>query len=274
MGGTDGDRGMHANDIDYDAYLANDRTLADPEVVTVEKSGRVRLRIINGAAATAFTIDTGALEGELIAVDGQDVAPLHGRRFSIAMGQRLDIRLALPAESGAFPILALREGAPERTGIILAAAKAKIEKLGAVGDSAGPSVGFNLEKQLRAKVPLLARPADRVIPVMLMGGMMNYQWQMVAPDLFVRNGERVHLVMQNHSMMAHPMHLHGHHFQVIAIDGSPLAGALRDTVHIPPMAEVTVAFDADAPGKWAFHCHHLYHMAAGMMAMLEYQAAG
>lgn len=89
--------------------------------------------------------------------------------------------------------------------------------------------------------------------------------------LTVREGERVHIAMQNHTAMAHPMHLHGHHFQVVAINGAPLAGAVRDTVQIPPMAEVTVAFDADGPGKWAFHCHHLYHMPAGMMAVLGYE---
>ena len=42
-------------------------------------------------------------------------------------------------------------------------------------------------------------------------------------------------------------------------------------MHVPPMTAVTIAFDADHPGKWAFHCHHLYHMASGMMAMLTYE---
>lgn len=262
---------MHANDIEYDAYLSNDRTLNDPEVVTVEKSGRVRLRIINGATATVFTIDTGAVDGELIAVDGQDIEPLRGRRFPIAMGQRLDIRLTLPKDSKAFPILALREDAPERTGFILAPAGTKVEKLSPKGDAKGPLMALDLEQRLRAKIPLANRPADRSIPVMLMGGNAGYRWEMTAPSYTVRKGEHVHIVMQNHTTMAHPMHLHGHHFQVVAIDGTPLAGAVRDTVQIPPKAEVTVAFNADHPGKWAFHCHHLYHMAAGMMVTLGYE---
>lgn len=119
-GGMAGMGAMDLNDIQYDAYLANDRTLADPEVVRVERNGRVRLRIINAATATAFTIDTGGLSGELIAVDGQDVVPVTDTGFPIVMGQRLDIRLELPKEGGAFPVLALREGARERTGIVLA----------------------------------------------------------------------------------------------------------------------------------------------------------
>ncbi len=110
---------MDLNDIEYDAYLANDRTLDDPEIVKVERGGRVRLRIINGAAGTVFSIDTGDVDGTLLAVDGQATQPVIGRRFPIAMGQRLDIGLTLPANGNAFPILALREGTKERTGIIL-----------------------------------------------------------------------------------------------------------------------------------------------------------
>ena len=111
---------MDLNDIEYDAYLANDRTLDDPQVVPTEKGGLVRLRIINGATATAFTIDTGGLAGRLVAVDGQFVHPISGNQFPISMGQRLDIRLELPKAGGVHPILALREGSLERTGIILA----------------------------------------------------------------------------------------------------------------------------------------------------------
>ena len=128
MAGTlmgSGMMGMDINDIEYDAYLANDRTLNDPEVVTVEKGGRVRLRIINGATATAFTIDTGALDGEVIAVDGQDIVPFKTRQFPLAMGQRVDFRLAVPKDGGTFPVLALREGGVQRTGVILASPGAK-----------------------------------------------------------------------------------------------------------------------------------------------------
>ena len=71
-----------ANDVNYDAYLVNDRTLADPEVVRVEKNGRVRLRIINGSSGTNFFVSLGDLKGELIATDGMAVQPLSGSRLS------------------------------------------------------------------------------------------------------------------------------------------------------------------------------------------------
>ncbi len=69
------------NDVNYDAYLINDRTLADPEVVRVEKNGKVRLRIINGSSGTNFFINLGDLKGELIATDGMNTKPISGAFF-------------------------------------------------------------------------------------------------------------------------------------------------------------------------------------------------
>ena len=69
MPGMDG-MAMDLNDYNFDAYLANDRTLDDPEVLQVDKGGRVLVRVINAAAATVFWIDTGSLPGRLVAVDG------------------------------------------------------------------------------------------------------------------------------------------------------------------------------------------------------------
>lgn len=263
---------MDLNDIAYDAYLANDRTLDDPEVVTVEKGGRVRLRIINGATATGFTIDLGELAGDLIAVDGQPVQAAAGKRFPLAMGQRADIRLQLPKDGGVFPVLALREGAVERTGIILASQGASIHKLSPKGEAAGPVLDLELETRLRPVAPLSPRAPDRHFTVHLTGNMKDYSWGMAGEPIKVRDGERIEIEMMNMSMMAHPMHLHGHHFQVVAINGTALQGAVRDTVLVPPMQTVRFAFDANNPAKaWAFHCHHLYHMASGMMTTVGYE---
>ncbi|MBN9308505.1 multicopper oxidase family protein [Devosia sp.] len=285
MSGMDMDHGAHGsmdmsaggatmdlNDIEYDAYLANDRTLDNPEIVAVERSGRVRLRLINGATATAFTIDTGELEGELIAVDGQAIEPIKGRRFPLSMGQRVDIRLELPDEAKSFPILALREGSPHRTGIILRPVGAEVTKVAMQGTEAGPVLDLVLESELRSLAPLAERTADKSFAMTLNGDMTAYKWglgldQPILADL----GDRIEIKMTNMTMMAHPMHLHGHHFQVVAIDGRRFAGAVRDTVLVPPQRSVTIAVEADNQGQWAFHCHHLYHMAAGMMSTFGYR---
>jgi len=106
---------MDLNDVDYDAFLANDRTLADPEIVRIERGGRIRLRIINGASSSQFWIDLGELVGRVVATDGHPVHPVIGSRFPIAIAQRLDILMDLP-RAGAFPILARLEARDGRPG--------------------------------------------------------------------------------------------------------------------------------------------------------------
>jgi FtsP/CotA-like multicopper oxidase with cupredoxin domain len=266
---------MDINDVEFDAYLANERTLADPETVPIWHK-TVRLRVINAAAATNFWLDLGRLEGELVAVDGDDVVPMKGRVLPIAMAQRLDLRLRLPRESGAYPILARREGARQRTGIILIDGKADVARLDPLGKATAP-ITPALERTLKAARPLPARQADRRLVAELTGDMMSFRWgingKRYGEDTPFRcaKGERVEIVIRNRTGMAHPMHLHGHHFQVVAIGEERFAGALRDTVLVPAMGGVTVAFDADNPGKWAFHCHNEYHMMAGMMTSLQYE---
>ena len=101
---------MDLNDVTFDAFLANDRDLSDPDVVSVEKGGQLRLRIINAASSTNFWVDLGTLQGILVAVDGRDVNPVFGSKFEIGMAQRLDIDVTVPKAGGAFPLLAQREG--------------------------------------------------------------------------------------------------------------------------------------------------------------------
>jgi FtsP/CotA-like multicopper oxidase with cupredoxin domain len=261
---------MDLNDINYDAYLANDRTLGDPEIIKVEKGGRIRLRVINGAASTAFMISTGVLPANVIAADGQPVEPLSGNVFPLTMGQRLDLIMDIPGNGGTFPILAAREGTIDRTGVILATSRAPIAKIATTNDTKAGVLDLALEQRLVSTQPPATRPADHTFTVHLTGDMATYRWGMMGADeLLAGPGERVEISIMNMSMMAHPMHLHGHHFQVVGIDGKRFAGALRDTILVPPMKTVTIAFDAGNTGKWPFHCHHLYHMFSGMMGYVQ-----
>jgi FtsP/CotA-like multicopper oxidase with cupredoxin domain len=275
-GGMAAMAGPDLNDVDYDAYLANERTLDDPEVIRVERNGEVRLRIINAGASSNFTIDLGNVQGNLVAVDGNPIAPLAGRRFPIAIAQRADVVLRMPPDGSAVPILALGEGRRLRTGIILQPPGATVVKISPSTSEMGPQVGLEQELELRASAPMAAKPADRSIPVDLTGNMMGYTWGMPINGQgglpgTVDRGERVEIVFRNTTMMSHPMHLHGHVFQVVEINGKAIAGAIRDTMLVPPKATVKVLFDADNPGLWAFHCHNLYHMAAGMFGTLVYR---
>ena len=272
-----GGMAMDLNDHEFDAYLANDRTLDDPEVVQVDAGGRVLLRVINASSMTAFWIDLGSVRGRLVAVDGDAVEPLEGNRFGLAMAQRLHIELEIPRDGGALPILALREGAPERTGLILATNNAAIPRIEGRSGDAHPAFSGDVtqELSLRASHPLAQRPVDRRHMVMLGGTMQPYRWAIngqlwgAHTPIAVLKGERVEMMFHNMSMMAHPMHLHGHVFQVVAVNGQPIAGAIRDTVHVPPMGMVTIAFDAGETAPWMLHCHHMAHMATGMMTELD-----
>ena len=266
------------NDIMFDAYLANERTLADPEVVPVGKATQIRLRIINGASASNMWIDLGALQGELIAVDGNAVFPLKGSLFPLAIAQRADIRVKLPEGSGAWPILFRPEGLSARTGIYLATQGAEIARLASEGEMA-PEVNLVQEMKLRSVAVLPPEPVTRTEIVALTGGGADYLWGLngkssMHDTIFtVRENERIEIIMQNQTGMAHPMHLHGHYFKVAAINNVPIEGALRDTVLVPPSTSVTIRFAADNPGNWAFHCHHLYHMNGGMMGAIRYSNA-
>ena len=265
------------NDVKYDAFLANFRTLADPETVKVEPGGRVLLRIINSSSMSAYHIDLGELDGELIAVDGFAVAPIRGRSFPIAVAQRLDIRVALPSGSGAYPVLAQLEGERSRTGIVLVAGNGPVARIADQAEAPSPALTLDLERRLSAAEPLKPRKADRIYTINLTGEMAGYVWSInnVAwnkdvPPLPLATGERVELVIVNQTPMPHPMHLHGHEFQVVEIDGARFSGAVRDTVLVPPGRRVVVAFDANNPGWWAFHCHLLYHLDAGMFTTFRY----
>jgi FtsP/CotA-like multicopper oxidase with cupredoxin domain len=266
------------SDITFDAMLANDRTTSDPEIVRAEKQGRLRLRIINGAAATNYWIDLGQLQGDLIAVDGNAVYPIKASRFPLAIAQRADIRLQLPQGAGAWPVFFQAEGATQRSSIILQSGDGHIARI-PDAETAAAMVDLSLEEQLRPIAIGNHDPVARTEIVMLTGGGSDYIWGLNGKPsmhdvLFnVRQGERYEIMMHNMTGMAHPMHLHGHYFNVVAINGRRFPGALRDTVLVPPDAQVTIQFDADNPGTWAFHCHHLYHMNSGMMAAIAYQSA-
>jgi FtsP/CotA-like multicopper oxidase with cupredoxin domain len=269
--------GPDLNDVKYDAFLANDRTLADPEIIKVEPGGRVLLRIINSSAMSAYHIGLGALEGELIAVDGFAIEPIRGGKFPAAVAQRLDIRLELPPGPGAYPILAQLEGERRQTGIVLVAGGAPVARIPDAAEAPSAPLNLDLERGLRAKKPLAERKADRVHTLNLTGEMTGYVWSInnvpwnkdVAP-LSVAEGERVELVFVNQTPMPHPMHLHGHEFQVVEIDGERFPGAVRDTILVTPKRRVVVAFDASNPGWWAIHCHLLYHLDAGMFTTIKY----
>ncbi|PHB62523.1 copper oxidase, partial [Bacillus toyonensis] len=98
----------------------------------------------------------------------------------------------------------------------------------------------------------------------------------VFPDIdpiLVKKGDLVKVKLVNRSKRDdHPMHLHGHFFQVLSKDGKPIEGSpiVKDTLNLKLGEEYEVAFVADNPGEWMFHCHDLHHASAGMVTEVKY----
>ena len=117
------------------------------------------------------------------------------------------------------------------------------------------------------------RAPTRELKLHLTGNMERYMWgfdgqKMSDPahPIPFRTGERVRVSLINDTMMPHPIHLHGHFFELVTGHGA--YGPRKHTINVPPGGIMTFDLTADAPGDWAFHCHNLYHMTAGMMRVV------
>ncbi len=265
------------NDVAYDAYLVNYKSTDNPDVIKVDSKRKVLLRIINAASASNFIINLGELQGEAIAVDGEDIIPFSDSKFELAMAQRIDVLVEIPSNDTAYPILAQGEGTKMQGGLILKMDNSKNILLSDRTNQTIPALDYDQELILQAKNPLANKKVDRSLTLDLEGNMSNYIWMLNGEEwpnvtpLKVKEGERVEIILNNKSMMSHPMHLHGHVFQVTEINGKKINGAMRDTVNVLPNSTVTVQFDANNPGIWMLHCHVLYHEMGGMMTTVNYE---
>jgi CopA family copper-resistance protein len=117
----------------------------------------------------------------------------------------------------------------------------------------------------------------RIVPLTLTGNMIRYIWSFDdkplsrADKIMIKKGEVVRFKMFNSTMMRHPMHLHGHFFRLINAQGD--YSPLKHTFDIKPMETVTIEFSANEEKDWFFHCHILYHLAAGMARIVSYEGS-
>jgi len=123
------------------------------------------------------------------------------------------------------------------------------------------------------------RAPGRALDIHLTGNMERYMWSFDGVKLsdarepipFVQ-GERVRVRLINDTMMGHPIHLHGHFFELVT--GKGAFAPRKHTVIVQPGGTLTFDLTADAIGDWAFHCHLLLHMHAGMMRIVSVRASG
>ncbi|GAA4629376.1 multicopper oxidase family protein [Actinoallomurus vinaceus] len=269
MGATSDLLGGDAGDVKYPHYLINGRVAAAPATFRARPRQRVRLRIINAGSDTAFRIALGGHRMRVTHTDGFPVVPVDTDALLVGMGERYDAVVTL--DDGVFPLTALAEG-KKSAGMALIG----------TGSGSRPSPSAR-PRQLNEKVLRYTdlKPADRVrLPsknpdvehrLDLTGSMTRYDWGInghpydPARPLPIRTGQRVRVTFRNRTTMWHPMHIHGHTFQV---NGT---GPRKDTVIVLPNQTVTCDFDADNPGQWMTHCHNAYHLEAGMMTVLGYR---
>ena len=270
--GTSALLGGDAGDINYPYYLINGRIPDAPTTFDAKPGQRIRLRIINAGSDTAFRV---ALAGHSMTVthtDGFPIQPAEVDALLLGMGERCDV--IVTAGDGVFPLVAMAEGK-----------NAVGRALLSTGAGAAPEPGFR-PSELNGRVGTVdiftatqdaglgSAKSDTDLSAELMGGMMAYDWTIngraftETEPLTVTQGQRATLTFANMSMMWHPMHLHGHTFQMIKPDGS--LGARKDTAIVLPRQKVSVALVADNPGIWMLHCHNTYHQEAGMMTSLNY----
>jgi len=122
------------------------------------------------------------------------------------------------------------------------------------------------------------RAPTRKLDIHLTGNMERYMWSFdgvklsdPAEPIPFRHMERVRVTLINDTMMPHPIHLHGHFFELVTGHGAH--SPRKHTVNVPPGGKMTFDVTADALGDWAFHCHNLYHMTAGMMRVVTVRKA-
>ena len=274
-GGMDGMGGMGslAGDVTYPLHVINGRGPTERDTVTARAGQRVRLRLINAGSDTAYRVAVAGHRLTITHTDGFPITPVEVDAVVLGMGERYDVLLT--AASGAFPIVAVPEGKddPAAEAVLRTSDGASSPAVGSrPSELDGKIAGYHeLHATDAARLP--SRQPDRKKSIALTASSTGYVHGIDGrsfPDtepITVDQGERLRLTIMNDTMMFHPIHLHGHTFQMVE-QGS----ARKDTVNVPSMGAVVVDIEADNPGQWMLHCHNTYHLETGMATVFSYQS--
>ncbi|MEU6809913.1 multicopper oxidase family protein [Streptomyces sp. NPDC046831] len=259
--------------VDFPYYLVNGRLPKAPSVFRARPGDRIRLRIINAGAETAFRVALGGHRMTVTHTDGYPVEHRTTDALIIGMAERYDVLVT--AEDGVFPLVALAEGKKGRAlGVLRTGGREDLPKPSVRPEELDGRIVPAQRLVPHESVALREGEPDRDLRIRLTGSMRNYDWGFDHQPFSmerrhpVRQGERVRLTLINATDMWHPMHLHGHTF---AMTGLGASGARKDTAIVLPHRKLVVDFRADNPGLWMLHCHNQYHSESGMMTVLGYR---
>lgn len=283
----------------YNIYTVNGRSGDDIEPIVVHQGDHVRLRLIHAGNMTQ-TLYIHSSAYRVTATDGQDINQpqlLNNGLLVIAPGERYDIEFTADqtglawigmvgkstlAQSVRIPILIKKANTTPTSTEIQQQISAQRKQMTSIPDITQPSLDLTTYGQPTKSEFTLSSTFDREYTLDLdMGvidGKMSYTINKEAypqvSQLKVKTGEAVKITLINESKNEdHPMHLHGHSFEVLSKNGQALTGSpiWKDTINVRPGDTYVIAFRANNPGMWMVHCHELHHAAMGMMTDVIYE---
>ncbi len=264
------------------------------ESFSVQPGERLRLRLVNVANARTFALEFKGLDPWIVAMDGHPVDPMRpdNNLVILGAGQRIDLILDVtgsPGESStvidhaygpnfAYELKRLVRGAqiysprevlPKRL-VDNPVAKPDLvhaERLSIVFE--GGAMGTLTSATMHGEMQTI-RELVSLGKVWATNGKVPGDVHHEAPMFSLQLNQSYIFSLENRTAWEHPIHLHGHSFQVISRNAEKLSSPpFRDTVLLQPEEHAEIAFVADNPGKWMLHCHILEHQAAGMTLMVE-----
>ncbi|HYG90490.1 MAG TPA: multicopper oxidase family protein [Azospirillum sp.] len=289
-------------DVSHNGRVGNTVTINGQllDEVPVRAGERVRLRLINAANARIFGLRFQGHRPMIVAIDGHPVEPHEPAdgRVVLAPAMRIDLVLDMTGAPGdratvvddfyrdlAYRLVDLAYG-PERlrdrpldTPLSLTANPVSEPNLaGAVrhevtlgGGMMGMMAGAMVDgKMTDMRTMMRSGMAWAINGVAASGPDGHGGGHVMDPIFTLERGRTCVIAMANETAWHHPMHLHGHTFRVLSRNGQPTRfREWQDTVLLSPRERVEIAFVADNPGDWMFHCHILEHQVAGMMSTIH-----
>ncbi|UWP97047.1 multicopper oxidase family protein (plasmid) [Aliiroseovarius crassostreae] len=255
--------------------------------LSVKRNERLRLRLINAANARIFELGLAGLKGWVVAYDGMPLPQpeLVETNFPLAPGQRIDLIVDVIAEVGETAhLIRIDDKQPySQTPFNVDGNAASASRPDPIPLPPNPNMQISgVETAQRLRLNMEGGAMGRLKSAVLDGEQKSFR-ELVQDNQFwafngvmgmtdtplaqLSRGETARLEIYNDTSFPHAMHLHGMHFRELQKDGS--MGPLRDTLLMFGGETREIAFVADNPGKWLFHCHMLSHAASGMMTWID-----
>ena len=253
------------------------------EKVSVKAGERVGLRLVNAAPARIVGLRFEDHKPVVVAHDGQPCEPHlpEGGRVVLGPAMRADLILDMTGKPGqtyrviddfyqdlAYKLVDLAyDGKPAREPRSEPPQQLPANPLPEPQIAAAERLEIALQGGMMGGMGMMCGDGA----TWTMNGMsMTGDGQSMPPLFAIKRGKSCVLALRNETAWWHPMHLHGHSFRVVSRNGKPNPGKeWRDTVLVPPRESADLAFVADHPGDWMFHCHVTDHQEAGMMAVIR-----